>query len=212
MTDILFLRGASAFSVFRLQGLQQRLQSVVPGARILVAEYWHFVKLKADLDNTARQQLAALLEEGPAELATGELFLVTPRIGTISPWSSKASDIAWNSGLAAVERIERGIAYRIEGVGAEARQVVAALLHDRMTENVLARFDETAELFRHFSPKPMASVDLLAGGREALVAANVRLGLALSEDEIDYLVDLFVVKTGRNPTDVELMMFAQANS
>ena len=212
MTDILFLRGASAFSVFRLQGLQQRLQSVVPGARILVAEYWHFVKLKADLDNTARQQLAALLEEGPAELATGELFLVTPRIGTISPWSSKATDIAWNSGLAAVERIERGIAYRIDGVGAEARQAVAALLHDRMTENVLARFDETAELFRHFSPKPMASVDLLAGGREALVAANVRLGLALSEDEIDYLVDLFVVKTGRNPTDVELMMFAQANS
>ena len=212
MAEILFLRGASAFSVFRLQGLQQRLQAVVPEARLLGAEYWHFAKLKAALIAPARQQLAALLEECPAETATGELFLVTPRIGTISPWSSKATDIAWNSGLDAVERIERGIAYRIEGTTAASRLAVAALLHDRMTENVLADFAGTAELFRHFPPKPMATVDLLSGGREALVEANGRLGLALSEDEIDYLVELFVVKTRRNPTDVELMMFAQANS
>ena len=212
MTDILFLRGAPAFSVFRLQGLQQRIQSVVPGACVIGADYWHFVKLNGPLSDEGRQQLAALLEERPVEAeVSGALFLVTPRIGTISPWSSKATDIAWNCGLAAVERIERGVALRLDGVGS-ARAQVAALLHDRMIETVLTDFEQTAELFRHFAPKPMASVDLLAGGREALVEANTRLGLALSDDEIDYLVDLFVGKTGRNPTDVELMMFAQANS
>jgi phosphoribosylformylglycinamidine synthase len=213
MADILFLRGAPAFSVFRLQGLQQHIQAVAPGASIVSAEYWHFASLKLALGDTERKQLAALLEERPAESAAkGALFLVTPRIGTISPWSSKATDIALNSGLTAIDRIERGIAFRIEGVTEAQRAAVAALLHDRMIEAVLASFEQTAELFRHFPPKPMTTVDLLAGGRDALVEANTRLGLALSEDEIDYLVDLFVVKTGRNPTDVELMMFAQANS
>ncbi len=212
MADILFLRGASAFSVFRLQGLQQRIQAIAPTARLVSAEYWHFAKLKGALNGEARQQLAALLEERPAEDAvSGELFLVTPRVGTISPWSSKATDIAWNCGLQAIERIERGIAFRIEGATGN-RDGVAALLHDRMIETVLGSFEQTAELFRHFSPKPMTTVDLLGGGRAALVEANTRLGLALSEDEIDYLVDLFVAKTRRNPTDVELMMFAQANS
>ena len=212
MADILFLRGAPAFSVFRLQGLQQRIQAVAPDARIVSAEYWHFVKLNKPLADEGKRQLVALLEERPVDpVASGELFLVTPRLGTISPWSSKATDIAWNCGLDAVERIERGIALRIEG-GGKTRTQVAALLHDRMIETVLADFEQTGALFRHFPPKPMASVDLLAGGRDALVEANTRLGLALSEDEVDYLVDLFVVKTGRNPTDVELMMFAQANS
>jgi phosphoribosylformylglycinamidine synthase len=215
MADILFLRGAPAFSAFRLQALQQRLQAVAPEARLVDADYWHIAKLKTALETTGRDQLAALLEEQPAVEAAGELFLVTPRIGTISPWSSKATDIAWNCGLAGIERIERGIAYRIEGLenlAAPARTQVCALLHDRMTETVLGDFAQSSELFRHFSPKPMASVDLLAGGREALVEANVRLGLALSDDEIDYLVELFVKTTRRNPTDVELMMFAQANS
>ena len=213
MTDILFLRGAPAFSVFRLQGLQQRLQALVPGATIMSADYWHFAKLEKELSDEGKLQLSGLLEECVApEAEGGELFLVTPRIGTISPWSSKATDIALNCGLEAIERIERGIAYRIDGVSDELRPLVAALLHDRMIEAVLSDFDTTVELFRHFSPKPMNSVDLLNGGREALVEANSRLGLALSEDEIDYLVELFVNKTQRNPTDVELMMFAQANS
>ncbi|MEI7611971.1 MAG: phosphoribosylformylglycinamidine synthase [Betaproteobacteria bacterium] len=213
MADILFLRGAPAFSAFRLQSLQQRLQAIAPEARVASADYWHVAKLKAALSAEARQNLAALLEEREAAAAErGELFLVTPRVGTISPWSSKATDIAWNCGLDAIERIERGIAYRIDGVSAEARPQIAALLHDRMIETVLGDFAQSSELFRHFSPKPMASVDLVGGGREALVEANTRLGLALSEDEIDYLVELFVNKTQRNPTDVELMMFAQANS
>ncbi len=224
MSDILFLRGNPAFSAFRLQGLQNRLAAPLPGASIAGADYWHVVKLKAPLDAEARRQLAVLLEERADDAAgaasAGELLLVTPRVGTISPWSSKAPDIAWNCGLAAVERIERVIAYRIVlpagasgAFGASgARGQVAALLHDRMTESVLDDFAACGELFRHFAPKPLATVDLLGGGRAALTEANTRLGLALSEDEIDYLVDLFVTKTGRNPTDVELMMFAQANS
>ncbi len=213
MTDILFLRGAPAFSVFRLQGLQQRIQGFVSGATITGADYWHFAKLNKKLSDEGRQQLSGLLEECvAAETASGELFLVTPRIGTISPWSSKATDIALNCGLEAIERIERGIAYHIEGVSDELRPQVAALLHDRMIETVLINFEQTAELFRHFSPKPMTSVDLLNAGRDGLVEANSRLGLALSDDEIDYLVELFVNKAQRNPTDVELMMFAQANS
>jgi len=216
MADIIFLRGAPAFSAFRLQGLQQRLASAVPGARITAADYWHFAVLSQPLADDERAQLAALLEEHPRESSgSGELFLVTPRVGTISPWSSKATDIAWNSGLHGIERIERGIAYRVEAkpgaLSGEQRARIAALIHDRMTEAVLGEFEQTADLFRHFAPQPLASVDLLAGGRAALVEANSRLGLALSEDEIDYLVDLFV-GTGRNPTDVELMMFAQANS
>ena len=212
MTDILFLRGASAFSLFRLQGLQRRLQTAAPGARFVSAEYWHFVKLRQSLGDGARQQLATLLEERPEETKEyGELFLVTPRPGTISPWSSKATDIAWNCGLQPVERIERGIAYRIENAEIH-RDNIAAFLHDRMIETVFDSFEQTAGLFEHFSPKPMTSVDVLTGGRDALVDANICLGLALSEDEIDYLADLFVTKARRNPTDVELMMFAQANS
>jgi phosphoribosylformylglycinamidine synthase len=217
MADILFLRGNSAFSAFRLQGLQQRIEALVPGALIASAEYWHVVKLRADLADSQRQQLAELLEErAAAASAGGVLFLVTPRIGTISPWSSKATDIALNCGLAAVERIERVIAYRLDvpqgGLSAAQSAQLGALLHDRMTETVLADFSQSAELFRHFPPKPLATIDLIGGGRDALVAANSRLGLALSDDEVDYLLELFVVKTGRNPTDVELMMFAQANS
>jgi phosphoribosylformylglycinamidine synthase len=220
MSDILFLRGAPALSAFRLQRLQDRLSAAVPAAASVIAaidaEYWHVVRLRAPLDAAASEQLGRLLEAQPAVEGQGELFLVTPRVGTISPWSSKATDIAWNCGLAGVERIERGIAYRLrtrdgKPLDAALRAQVAAQLHDRMTETVFADFEATAELFRHFAPKPLASVDLQSGGRQALVAANSSLGLALSEDEIDYLVDIFG-KAGRNPTDVELMMFAQANS
>ncbi len=219
MADLLFLRGAPAFSAFRLQRLQQRISVAEPGATLVAADHWHFAALTRPLDDAQRAQLEALLEARAPEATAGELFLVTPRIGTISPWSSKATDIAWNSGIDAVERIERGIAFRVAArqgtFTPEARARIAALLHDRMTESVLLRLEDTAALFQHFEPKPLGTVDLLAGGRAALVEANVRLGLALSEDEIDYLVDIFGKAgdgQGRNPTDVELMMFAQANS
>jgi phosphoribosylformylglycinamidine synthase len=216
MADILFLRGAPAFSSFRLQALQQRVALAVTGAHLEAAEYWHFVATRQPLTTAERRQLSALLEERAAgEGQGGELFLVTPRVGTISPWSSKASDIASNSGLQAVERIERGIAFWLDHrqgrLSPAERASIAALLHDRMLETVLDSFARTADLFRHFAPEPLTSVDLLSGGRGELVAANRRLGLALSEDEVDYLADLFL-KAQRNPTDVELMMFAQANS
>src|SRR3990167_1084209 len=135
-----------------------------------------------------------------------------PRFGTISPWSSKASDIARNCGLAKIQRIERGLAYYVTGeLSASEAQQVAELLHDRMTQMVLDNLEGAAALFSHAQPKPLTAVDILGGGRAALEQANVELGLALAEDEIDYLVSSFN-DLGRNPHDIELMMFAQANS
>jgi phosphoribosylformylglycinamidine synthase len=215
MADFLFLRGAAAFSAFRLQGFQSRLQQVLPDLTAVRAGYWHVVALNAALSDAERERLGALLEEvAPVSLAEeGATFFVVPRIGTISPWSSKATDIARHCGLEAVERIERGILFQVlaKNMTPEQRASVAALLHDRMTESVLAKVSDGAQLFQHFPPRPLATVDVLTGGRAALVAANGSLGLALSEDEIDYLLEIFT-KAARNPTDVELMMFAQANS
>ena len=186
MTETLFLRGNPAVSAFRLEALRRQIRALVPAASVLSAEFWHFVFLSKALSATERYRLASLLEERSGEAAAhGELFLVTPRIGTVSPWSSKATEIAWNCGLSAVERIERGIAYRLKGVPDADRTRVAALLHDRMTETVLGDFAQPARLFQHFPPAPLGWIDLLGGGREALVKANRRLGLALSNDEID---------------------------
>ena len=216
MADILCLKGDAAFSAFRLQRLQARLVAAVSDIESVVADYWHVVAQKRALNADERAKLATLLEEKTAGSEAGELFLVAPRIGTISPWSSKATDIAWNCDLDAIERIERVIAFHVvvkggRALSAEEKKTVAGLLHDRMTESVLGGFSEAGELFRHFAPKPLATVDVLQGGKTALVEANTSLGLALSDDEIDYLLDVFT-KAGRNPTDVELMMFAQANS
>ena len=133
---------------------------------------------------------------------TGSLLLVTPRLGTISPWSSKATDIARNCGFAAVKRIERGTAYHLAGKGQEsalATRRISTLLHDRMTESVLDSIDAARELFHHVAPQPLTTVDILGGGKAALVTANTELGLALSDDEIDYLVENFG-RMGRNPT------------
>ncbi|WP_339906572.1 phosphoribosylformylglycinamidine synthase, partial [Pseudomonas guineae] len=159
--------------------------------------------------------LARLLKYGPSvpvQEPSGRLFLSVPRFGTISPWSSKASDIARNCGLAKIQRIERGLAYYVSGeLNAAEAQQVADLLHDRMTQLVLDNLEGAAALFSHAQPKPLTAVDILGGGRAALEQANVELGLALAEDEIDYLVTSFN-GLGRNPHDIELMMFAQANS
>ncbi len=174
--------------------------------------------MNRELDAAGRQQLDRLLSYGSASAPVaqdGTLLLTTPRLGTISPWSSKATDIAKHCGLPAVERIERGVAWwcSVGGKPLNAMQRKALLphVHDRMTESVLANLDEAEALFRRVAPKPLATVDMLARGRDALAQANVAMGLALSPDEIDYLFDNFK-RMGRNPTDVELMMFAQANS
>jgi len=212
---MLKLRGAPALSDFRLQKLQQRVSDRLGKSVGIYAEFLHLVELFETLDSQQLEVLNNLLEYGPA-LAVhepeGELILVTPRPGTISPWSSKATDIAHNCGLVNIERIERGVIYYLKGdlTGRDLADA-AELLHDRMTESVFYDLDDAESLFFHAEPRTYTSVDVLGGGRDALVIANGELGLALSDDEIDYLVESFQA-LGRNPSDVELMMFAQANS
>src|SRR5690554_344627 len=212
---MLILRGAPALSAFRHGKLLEQLTSKVPAVTGLYAEFAHFADVNGELTGDEQSVLDRLLKYGPSvpvQEPSGRLFLTVPRFGTLSPWSSKASDIARNCGLAKIRRLERGIAYYVTGELSEADAAqVAALLHDRMTQTVLARFEDAAALFSHAEPKPLTAVDVLGGGRAALEQANIDLGLALAEDEIDYLVKSFT-ELGRNPHDVELMMFAQANS
>ena len=213
MAEILKLRGSPALSAFRLEKLHTRLGETAPGARIAGAEFWHFVEAAHQLAARERAVLEQLLVYGEARrpaAPAGELVLVVPRIGTISPWSSKATDIARQCGLPAVRRIERGIAYYIDGARGRKWEI-AALLHDRMTETVLDSLDAAEQLFRHVAPRPLVAIDVFARGRAALEEANRSMGLALSADEIDYLLENFRA-IGRNPTDAELTMFAQANS
>ena len=212
---MLILRGAPALSAFRHGKLLAQLTSKVPAVTGLYAEFAHFAEVAGMLGADEQQVLARLLKYGPSvpvQEPNGRLFLSVPRFGTISPWSSKASDIARNCGLAKIQRLERGIAYYVTGELSEAQaEQVAELLHDRMTQMVLGNLEDAAALFSHAQPKPLTAIDVLGGGRAALEQANVELGLALAEDEIDYLVTSFN-GLGRNPHDIELMMFAQANS
>ena len=210
------LRGSPALSAFRINKLLARFQAARLPVHTIYAEYVHFADLNAPLNDDEHAQLERLLKYGPAlasHAPQGKLLLVTPRPGTISPWSSKATDIAHNCGLQQVNRLERGVAYYIEAgtLTNEQRQQVTAVLHDRMMETVFFALDDAEQLFAHHQPTPVTSVDLLGQGRQALIDANLRLGLALAEDEIDYLQDAFT-KLGRNPNDIELYMFAQANS
>jgi phosphoribosylformylglycinamidine synthase len=216
---MLHLRGCPALSDFRLQQLQQQITGQVPLLTGLHAEYLHIAELDEALSGHERGVLEQLLTYGPASPAgrpTGITLVVVPRPGTISPWSSKATDIVHNCGLDKVRRVERGIVYTLEiagetGLSEQQRGPVLALIHDRMTESVLFDISDTGVLFRHAIPAPCETVDVLAGGRAALVTANGEFGLALSEGEIDYLLESFT-RLGRNPVDTELMMFAQANS
>ncbi|MBX3663512.1 MAG: phosphoribosylformylglycinamidine synthase [Burkholderiales bacterium] len=217
MPHFLKLRGRDALSAFRRSKLLQATAASIPGLQVN-AEYWHFIQSRQLPDAAESRRLERVLTYGPATAAVaqqGTLLLVTPRLGTISPWSSKATDIAKHCGLPAVERIERGVAWWCSVAGKPLtdtqRKALLPLIHDRMTESVLDSLDDAEALFRHIEPKPLVTVDLIGGGREALVRANSEMGLALSPDEIDYLHDNFT-RIGRNPTDVELMMFAQANS
>jgi phosphoribosylformylglycinamidine synthase len=211
---ILDLPGGPALSAFRLQKLNALLRSRTPGLAVEATQHWHFLELEREPTAQERARLHRLLVDGPHLEAPihgpGRLVLVTPRLGTISPWSSKATDIARQCGLALVRRIERGTAFLLEG---ETGDVTAALplLHDRMTETVLGSLGEAADLFRHVAPKPLRTIDVLGRGRDAVEEADAALGLALASDEVDYLVAYFTGHA-RNPTDVELTMFAQANS
>lgn len=212
---MLILRGAPALSAFRHSKLLAQLSLKVPSVTGLYAEFAHFADTNGELTSDEQQVLARLLKYGPSvpvQEPSGRLFLVLPRFGTISPWSSKASDIARNCGLAKIQRLERGIAFYVAGQFSDAdAELIAAALHDRMTQIVLGTLEQAGGLFSHAEPKPLTAIDVLGGGRAALEKANVELGLALAEDEIDYLVNAFN-GLGRNPHDIELMMFAQANS
>lgn len=207
------LAGAPAFTPARLAKRLKRLQAANPQVTEIDAEFVHLVDLAEVLPEGERVVLDRLLRYGP-RVAKGTLqgkrLLVVPRIGTISPWSSKATDVARNCGLGRVRRIERGIWYTVAGTITDEVALRAAL-HDRMTESVLTDEAHAAQLFEHAQPEPLETIDVLTGGRAAIEAANSKLGLALASDEIDYLVTSFR-NLGRNPTDVELMMFAQANS
>jgi phosphoribosylformylglycinamidine synthase len=211
---MLVLRGSPALSVARERKRLDELRMLVPGLQAVYAEYVHFVDVARPLDDAERRTLDRLLVYGPArarEDREGLRLTVVPRLGTISPWSSKATDIARLCELAAVRRIERGIAWTLGGAAEEDRFALARSLHDRMTETVLREPEEAAALFRRAEPRPRTTVPLIAEGRAALERADRALGLALAPDEIDYLVDAFT-RLGRDPSDVELMMFAQANS
>jgi phosphoribosylformylglycinamidine synthase len=212
--------GNSALSTFRLEKMRAAVRAVAPDLTLETTRHWYFTELKSALSDTDKQLLGRLLGlSSAAEKLSGKLhsLLVVPRLGTISPWSSKATDIAQHCALPTVKRIERGVVYYFKTKSGHAlsntqMKAIKPLLHDRMTESVVTDFDGIEEkIFAHGEAQPLSTVDVLEGGNIALSVANYELGLALSNDEIDYLVENFI-KLQRNPTDVELMMFAQANS
>jgi len=214
--------GSSALSAFRLEKLRAAINAVAPAMTLTDTRYCYFSALQgAKLDKAQAGLLDKVLglDESAGEPAQAKTpdsawlgVLVVPRLGTISPWSTKATDIAQHCGLTGVQRIERGVIYYLASTNGKAlsqqqQAAVLPLLHDRMTESVLATLAGAAEqIFRHGAPQPLAVVDVLKGGGAALEAANREMGLALSADEIEYLVENFK-KLKRNPTDVELMMF-----
>ncbi|MBI2286500.1 MAG: phosphoribosylformylglycinamidine synthase [Nitrosomonadales bacterium] len=215
--------GTPALPAFRLEKLRAALNDAAPGVAIADTRHWYFSALESKTLSQAQGKLLnKVLGLGrtagePADAARYQRLLVVPRLGTISPWSTKATDIAQHCGLSEVTRIERGVVYYLstpsgKPLSKAEQAAVLPLLHDRMTETVLDSIDAAAEkIFRHGKPQPLATVNILKGGSKALEKANREMGLALSADEIDYLVENFQ-KLKRNPTDVELMMFAQANS
>jgi len=220
--NLFHFEGGNALSGFRALALLPKLQAISPNIKGVAARHVHWVSSPVPLAASEQHKLEALLRygdtyEGPTD---GTLIVVAPRLGTVSPWASKATDIAHNCGLG-IRRVERVTEYRltlktgllggVKALSDDELQAVAALLHDRMTESVLARREAVVHLFDEQPAAPLEHVDVLGFGPAALTRANTEFGWALSADEIDYLVDAFVALK-RNPSDVELMMFAQANS
>jgi len=216
---MIILRGASSHSEFRIRKLLDSLRASCPSVCSLDARYLHLAQCSEELTDRELDRLKRLLAYGAASKADLRpavlLRLVAPRPGTISPWSSKASDIARICGLDKLLRVERAIAFYVgfDGAAPEGRALLELdmQLHDRMTQSVFGSEQELEALFAKQEPKPFSRIPVLDKGGEALQLANESLGLALAKDEIDYLVESFRI-LGRDPTDVELMMFAQANS
>ncbi|MXP56604.1 phosphoribosylformylglycinamidine synthase [Pantoea sp. Mhis] len=211
------LRGSPVFFTFSLKKILHSLQKANLPISDIYAEYVHFVDLKTSLNIRDQIRLKQLLTYGPSFIEKnffkGLFFLVIPRFGTISPWSSKATEIVHNCNLSQINRLERGTVFYVESenLTKEQHQILLNILHDRMTENVLDNFEDAYQLFSYYQPRPMKNFDIMSMGRSALEDANSILNLSLSDDEINYLLDVFYT-LGRNPNDVELYMFAQINS
>jgi phosphoribosylformylglycinamidine synthase len=217
---MLILRGAPALSDYRIEKLLVETRARCARLASARSGYFLFVDAERGLTDDERHRLMRIVHGGPEALpqqSHESMLLVVPRLGTVSPWASKATDIVHNCGVAAVRRVERGIAYyfAVDGepplLSSAEAAAIAPALHDRMTESVLHSLDDAEGLFRTQAAAPLRRVDVLSDGRDAIERANAELGLALSADEIDYLVENFRALQ-RNPSDVELMMFAQANS
>ena len=208
------LRGKEAFSQFRIDALVEDAKELAPELAVSSISGVYVYLLEAESEPTPDIMANAhALLSSDAVFDDGGGFFVTPRKGTISPWSSKATDIFRNCGLNTIKRVERGIHFKIsagdvQALSAEEAAPVLKILHDKMTEGVYA---DLSKFFVHIDPAPMKTIDLLGGGKAALEAANVKMGLALSDDEIDYLCSAYE-SIKRNPTDVELVMFGQVNS
>ena len=209
---MIVLDGRSALSDFRLDRLNLRLGAIAKGIRVRGARQVYFVEAKSQLSPTLHRRLAEVLDATEAPPADASLWAV-PRLGTLSPWSSKATDIVHHVGIH-VSRVERGTAFLIENLPATddpAFAAVANALHDPMTQSVLLKLSDARQIFLRGESAPLSAVALGNDARTALQGANSALGLALAPDEIDYLADNYA-KLGRDPTDAELVMFAQANS
>lgn len=204
---MLIYLGGAAHSAFRLERLLAAIQRLQPSITSVTSHFVYFVQGKEH--SQMERLLNAVTTTSVPEAAQ---LLVVPRPGTISPWSSKATDIFHICGLTKVKRVERGVWWRFNAaLDANVLDAIKALLHDRMVEAVLTDLQQAEVLFQQLPAKPFTTIPVLAEGKTALIKANQRLGLALSEDEVDYLVEQFTA-LARDPTDVELMMFAQANS
>jgi len=216
-----FLDGPAALTSSRSMRLAARLRSIDPSLVAVGARYCHFVQCSRIPAASETERLVRLLDYGEppggSDMQDGYEALVVPRPSTVSPWSSKATDIARNCGFEWVDRVERGVLYRLRfsgSSGAATDRPVGSLLaqlHDRMTESVIDPRGAAQRLFEPAQPRPLQTVQLGGDARAALQRANARFGLALSADEIDYLAQAFA-RSGRDPTDAELMMFAQVNS
>ena len=215
----LVLRGSPSLSPFRLEKLQQALTKAHPEISAIDSAFIHFISVVPTSTGLTPEEVAVLekllIYGGAVTPETGgEAFLVLPRIGTISPWASKATNIAHNCGLEKVRRIERGSLFTVRStdvMSVATRAAIIAAIHDPMTETVCFSLDGAADLFIEQAPAPLKLIPVMAEGKHALHLANTELGLALAADEIDYLFNYYQ-RIARDPTDVELMMFAQANS
>ena len=215
--EILCINGQSALSNFRIKKLNTYLKDVGDGVEIAHTNYKYFIKLNLPLGGESLEKLSTLLlsgEKAMDEDAESEHIIVVPRLGTISSWSSKATDIAHACGLEAIDRIERGICFSYHApidLDNELFNQIKMAIHDRMTESVLPKDFDPQNIFLQQQPEKLNEIELVTQGKQALEIANTELGLALSDDEIDYLCNHYE-RMQRNPTDAELMMFAQANS